>query len=145
MHRVVFVVALGLGLTAFVGPSRAWALGGEKVDAHVSFAFHVDGAWLPAGEYVIQQADLLEPHLLKITSRDGTREAYFLTDSATPPHPVRSAKLVFDRYGKQRFLHAIWLPDGNGAVVEASPTEIHAADAFARARARTTPPAGKGR
>jgi hypothetical protein len=145
MYRLVFVVALGLGLAAFAGPSRAWAFAGERVDAHVPFAFHVDGAWLPAGQYVIQQADLLEPHLLKITSRDGTEEAYFLTDSALPPHPVRSARLVFDQHGRQRFLHAIWLPDGTGAVVETSPTEVHAAEAVARARARTAPPAGKGR
>jgi hypothetical protein len=136
MYRVVFAVALGLGLAAFVTPTRAYAFDGERVDAHVPFAFHVDSARLPAGEYVIQQADLLEPHLLKITSKDGIEEAYFLTDSATPAHPVRSAQLVFDRYGKQRFLHAIWLPDNTGAVVEVSQAELLTARTVALAHAR---------
>jgi hypothetical protein len=145
MYRVVFAVALVLGLAAFVGPTRADAFVGEKVDAHVPFTFHVDDAQLPPGDYVIQQADLLEPHLLKITSRDGREETYFLTDNATPAHSVRSAQLVFDRYGKQRFLHAIWLPDGTGDVVQSTHTEVRTAEAAALARAKRAALAGKGR
>jgi hypothetical protein len=144
MHRVVVAAALALGAAALVAPSRAYAFGGEKVDAHVPFAFRVDGVRLPAGEYVIRRVDYLEPNLLRITSRYGVEEAFFMTDNASPVRPVRVPKLVFDQYGTQRFLHAIWLPDDTGAVVRVSPTEVLTARNMALERAGR-PMARKGR
>lgn len=135
MYRVLFAVALGLGAAALAAPTRAFAFGTERVDAHVPFAFHVDGARLPAGEYIVERVDSREPHLLRITSRYGGEEAFFMTDNASPVHPVRKPELVFDRYAKQRFLHAIWLPDATGAVVQVSPAEVVTARTVALARA----------
>jgi hypothetical protein len=145
MYRLVVSLTLGFGLAALVAPSSAYAMAGERVYANVPFSFHVKGALLPPGEYIIQRADLSDPHLLQIRSKHGTSEAFFLTDNATPAHSVRNPELVFDRYGNVRFLHAIWLPDETGSIVQVSRTEIRSAEEVARAHTETSAPAGKGR
>jgi hypothetical protein len=48
--------------------------------------------------------------------------------------------LVFDRYGKQEFLHAIRVPEEEGAVLPPSRPEIQAARAYAAQEAAKTAP-----
>lgn len=127
MKRVVLTVAVGLGLATFLGPSRAYALGSERLTVHVPFAFDVNGTSLPPGDYLVRRADTLEPNVLEITSKNGHEGTFVMTENAQPPHTTRQPELVFDRYGKQAFLHAVWVPDGQGALLERSPSELHAA------------------
>jgi len=146
MRRVLFTVALGFGLAMFVGPNRAFAFGGERVKADIPFAFHVDGRTLPAGQYVIEQSDILEPQVVSIESRTTGRELLFLTDATYPRNAVETPELQFDRIGNQRYLHAIWLPDSAGAVLRVSPSEVHAARVAAETNASpATASMGTGR
>jgi len=139
MKRAVFAVALGLGLIAFVGPTRSYAFGDEQLTVHVPFAFHVRDALLPAGDYRIQRADPLNSQVLEIASRTRPRNTFVMTANAQPPHTIRRPELVFDRYAGQEFLHAIWVPDGMGAVVEASDAERNAVETTAPAPAKAKP------
>jgi hypothetical protein len=129
MQRILFAVALGVGLVGLATPSHASALTGEKIDVKVPFAFQVGGIDLPAGRYVVQQADIHAPELLTLESRDTGRTVLLLTDSGYADQPVRKAHMVFDRYGNQRFLRALWLPNEQGLVFSMSPAEIRAARA----------------
>jgi hypothetical protein len=133
MQRVVFVVALGLGLAAFLGPSRAYAFGAERLHAHIPFAFDVNGTVLPAGNYIVRRADMLEPHVLEITSSTGKTGIFFMTEDMNGRHPVQRAELVFDRYGKQSFLREVRVPDQVGAELEEPPAEVHVARIMATA------------
>jgi hypothetical protein len=146
MRRLLITVALGVGLLAFVGPSRAFAFGGERVQADIPFAFHVDGRTLPAGQYVIRQNDILEPQVVTIQSRTTGREVLFLTDATYPMHSLETPELQFDTVGNQRFLHAILLPDSAGAVLRVSRSEVHAARVAAERNASVaTASMGTGR
>jgi hypothetical protein len=127
MKRVVLTVAVGLGLAAFLGPSRAYALSSERLTAHIPFAFDVNGTSLPPGDYLIQRADMFEPNVLEIKSKNGQAGMFVLAENAQPPHSTKEPALVFDRYGKQDFLHAVWVPDGTGARLQTSPAEVRAA------------------
>jgi len=141
MRRIFLTVALGLGLAALVGPGRAYAYGGERLQVHVPFAFHVEGTEMPAGQYLIERADPLAPQVMSLLSRDTGKERLFVFDNAYPDQPVKTPELVFDRQGNQRFLRSIWLPDASGAAFRVAPDEVHAARAAARAAEPTTPTA----
>jgi hypothetical protein len=128
------VTASGLGLLLAAGARPAHALTDQDVlKAHVPFAFHVYETTLPAGNYVIRQADMLSPGLLQIRKDDDSASAFFLVEGATPRQPLGKAELVFDRYGETRFLHAIWVPDETGAKLLPSHSELTVARKMASA------------
>jgi hypothetical protein len=137
MRRAFFAVALGVGIAALVGPSRAYAFGDETLVVKVPFAFQVEGVLMPAGQYTVKQADLADPQVVEIRSQKTDRGDLFLTVDGYPAHSVTSPKLVFDHEGNQEVLHAIWLPDASGAVFEAPSTEVMAARTAMPARPHT--------
>ena len=134
MRRALFAVALGVGMAALVGPSRAYAFGGENLVVKVPFAFQVEGVKLPAGQYTVRQADIADPQVLEIRSETTDHGDLFLTVDGYPAHAVQSPRLQFDKEGNVEVLHAIWLPDASGAVFENPSTLIVA---------RTTTPAAR--
>jgi hypothetical protein len=129
MRRVFFAVALGVGMAALVGPSRAYAFGDENLVVKVPFTFEVEGVQMPAGQYMVRQADIADPQVVEIRSEKTGQGDLFLTVDGYPAHSVKSPKLVFDREGGQEVLHAIWLPDASGAVFEARSSVVQVARA----------------
>jgi len=139
MRIRTLVTTLGLGLVLAAGARPAQALSDETIRAHIPFAFHVYGTTLPAGDYVIKSADMLSPGILLVQKTDDSASAFFLTENATPKTSIGHSELVFDRYGKERFLHAIWVPgDQAGARLMPSSWELQTARAAAL-------PSGKAR
>jgi hypothetical protein len=134
MRRALFAVALGVGIAALAGPSRAYAFGDETLVVKIPFAFQVEGVQMPAGRYTIKQADIADPQVVEIRSEKSGHGDLFLTVDGYPAHTVKSPRLQFDREGNVEVLHAVWLVDASGAVFENPSTLI-----VARA---TTPAAG---
>jgi hypothetical protein len=132
MVRTVSAAAVGL---AALCASPAFALAPTTVKAHIPFAFTVGNVTLPAGDYRIDPMGGLDRNVLEIRSQDRRRAAVVLSE--TGPAGPRGAKpeLVFDRYGRLAFLHAIELPEEPGAVVPASRLEVQTARELATRRA----------
>jgi hypothetical protein len=141
MRIRIFVTTLGLGLVLAAGARPAHALADETLKAHIPFAFHVYGTTLPAGDYVIKTADMLSPGLLLVQKTDDSASAFFLTENATPKTSLSHSELVFDRYGKEEFLHSIWVPGDTGARLLRSSPELQAARAVALASSKSQPTA----
>lgn len=137
MRRALFAVALGMGIAALVGPSRAYAYGDENLVVKVPFAFQVEGVQLPAGQYTVRQADVSDPQVLEIRSDKTGHGDLFLTVNGYPAHAVKSPRLQFDKEGNVEVLHAIWLPDASGAIFENPSTVIVARTAMPEAPPHT--------
>jgi hypothetical protein len=137
MRRALFAVALGVGMAALVGPSRAYAYGDEDLVVKVPFAFQVEGVKLPAGQYTVRQADIADPQVLEIRSEKTGHGDLFLTVDGYPAHAVKRPRLQFDKEGNVEVLHAIWLPDASGAVFE-NPSTLIVARATTPARPHTS-------
>jgi hypothetical protein len=128
MSRTTVVAGLALLLAGASVSARAAGLAGETLDAHVPFAFEVRGTNMPAGRYVVREAQEVDPNLLEIRSADGQRAAFFFvedsgTRSTTPVQP----RLVFDRVGEERFLRSLRLADGDRERLPVSTDEIRLA------------------
>ena len=126
MLRTLSLAALGVGLTAFT-PSPAAAFAPDLVTAHIPFAFSVRNETLPAGDYEILRVSDVDRDALEIRSTDGRHAVIFLSHDASPGLPGTTPELVFDRYGKLEFLHAIRLPEEAGALLNTSHSEVQAA------------------
>jgi len=137
MRRTLNVAALGLGLVG-VASSPALAMGPEALIAHIPFAFHVRSESFPAGDYRISPLSDLQRNVVEIRSTDGRHAGFVLTEETAPAKRDSQPKLVFDRYGKQVFMHAIRVPEDSGAIVTPSRSEIQAARALASREAAKT-------
>jgi hypothetical protein len=138
MNRIAVVAGCALLLAGPVVAARAAVLAGETLDGPIPFAFEVRGVHMPAGDYVVRGTDDVQPNLLEIRSTDGQHAAFFFvedggTRSTTPIQP----KLVFDRFGQNRFLRSLRLGDGDRESLPASTDEI----VLARRQASTHAPA----
>lgn len=122
MQRLMpFALAL-LGL-AFALPVHASSIEHERLLAHIPFAFHLGDETMPAGNYEITQASDVDANLLEIRSADAGHAAFFFGEESQTRSAARPA-LVFDRYGKDRFLRAVWVENGDGDVMSATPAEV---------------------
>jgi len=129
------VAAFGLFLMAAALPAHA--LTNEVVHANIPFAFHVCNTALPPGDYVIRPAGDTDAALLLLRRSDGSHPVFLLTTITTPKTESATAHLVFNRYGQERFLHAIFVPGGGGNVLLGSATESQAARGVASASETT--------
>jgi len=141
MRTIVCAAALGLILSA-ASSRPLLAFGQETIQVHVPFAFHVLDRTLPRGDYVIKSAGIVDPALLEIRKADGSQAMLFLTQGTDAPPQSENARVVFDKVGRERFLHAVLVPGETGHQLLASASEERATLAAARATARA---AGKGR
>lgn len=102
---VVFIV-LGLIVTMAAGYVNAQSL---NFTLDIAFQFNAGDKLLPAGRYTIRRSPLGVDDVLVIQSADGKvsqllRMKIFLSkESAT-----ENKKLIFTKYGDQRFLSQIW-------------------------------------
>jgi hypothetical protein len=134
MRKAFVITASSLLLSAMAG-RPVFAIGDELIRAHIPFPFHVANSALPPGDYVIQSAHGMDRGLLEIRKDDGRAVLLFLTESADPSTRVDNARLVFDQYGQERFLHEILVPGDTGSQLRVSTQETEAALATARAAA----------
>ena len=134
MQKAFVTTALGL-LVSAMASRRALAISDELVQAHIPFSFHIANTTLPPGDYVIKSTQGMDRSLLEIRKDDGQAVMFFLTDPADASTRVDTARLVFDQYGQERFLHAILIPGDTGNQLRVSTQESEAALATARAAA----------
>jgi hypothetical protein len=130
MQRALCVMALGLGLAAS-SARPALAMSPETLLVRVPFAFSVQDEMLPAGEYQIRPLSDLDRQVLELRSTDGRHALVVPSEDGSTASRTAQPELVFHRYGQNEFLHAIQLPEGAGAVLEASRSEVEAARALA--------------
>jgi hypothetical protein len=83
--------------------SQAQDLEGTVI-VNVPFAFQNGPQHLSAGSYTISM-DSQRIAIIRGESRSGVALAQFEEDG----QPSRTTKVVFDKYGDQYFLHAIWV------------------------------------
>ncbi len=123
MQRLTLFAVAGLGL-ALALPAHASSIENERLQAHIPFAFHVGDLTLPAGDYEITQPSDLTANLLEIRSTDARHTAFFFGEESETRSAAARPQLLFDRYGTDRFLRAVWIEDGEGDVVPATPAEV---------------------
>lgn len=114
---------------------RALAISDELIRAHIPFSFHIANNTLPPGDYVIKSPEGMDRALLEIRKDDGQAAMFFLTETTDESTRVDTARLVFDQYGQERFLHEILVPGDTGSQLRVSTRETEAALASARAAA----------
>jgi hypothetical protein len=134
MRKAFVTTALGLLLSAMAS-RRALAISDELVRASIPFSFHIANTTLPPGDYVIKSTEGMDRSLMEIRKDDGQAVMFFLTEPADTTTRVDTARLVFDRYGEERFLRAILIPGDTGNQLRVSAQENEAALAMARAEA----------
>jgi hypothetical protein len=86
---------------------------------------------MPAGDYRVHPLSDLENNVVEIQSMDGRHAALVLTGDAPAEARGAQPEVVFDRYGKKNFLHAVELPEELGAALPTTHSEIMAARALA--------------
>lgn len=98
-----------LGLLLAAASARAQTI---QVKAAVPFDFIVNGATLPAGDYMIQSLSV-GGTALAIRSLDQEVHTVVLANSCRSLDPSDKTKLVFRRYGAEYFLAEIWVAGNN--------------------------------
>jgi hypothetical protein len=85
-----------------------------KLTANVPFDFTVSDKKLPAGKYSISRAQTSNGDLvLQIVSADGQKNISRLTIPVITLKPMNQGTLVFNRYGNDYFLSAVWPAGGS--------------------------------
>jgi hypothetical protein len=136
MQKSLLLTTLGVGLVAMAGAVPASAMATQEIKAHIPFRFVVENTQLPAGDYTIQPLGIEDPSVLVMRGGNDKVAIEFLTNEATPGRKLQSAELIFDRYGKKEFLHAVLVPDDAGAEIPVSASERRAEKATMRAAER---------
>jgi len=123
----IFAVAIAVILIAI--PAMAEA----KIAAKIPFEFHAGDTTLPAGEYVIEVLSALN---IRVTNKDTGEAAVVQTPiPISEAAPLRSAKLVFSRYGSEYFLaEAWWAERSNGRAILKTNLEVELAKRIAPVR-----------
>ncbi len=89
--------------------------------AKVPFEFTVMGRTMPAGEYVVDNANSSATVILKC--REHSVSVIVPTDALQSAAPQEEAKLVFHRYGDQYFLSEVWGAGSSGRKLHETKTE----------------------
>jgi hypothetical protein len=98
---MLFAVALALLVTA----ASAQTI---QLKAEIPFGFIVNGATLPAGEYLVRSEGAGGAALL-FSDLNGHRNNLMLTNACRSLKAATKTKLVFHRYGDRYFLSQIWI------------------------------------
>jgi hypothetical protein len=97
-------------LSLLLAAGSAFAqMNGPTIQANIPFKFVVDRQALPAGDYTISRLGNSEPALV-IRSADGKEVKIALCNRLEALQPAAKTKLVFRRYGTDRyFLSQVWV------------------------------------
>jgi hypothetical protein len=132
-----FTIPVALVLVMLGSGGRALAQVDGRIDVTIPFRFRAVNTMLPPGDYVIEAADLEEPDLLWLHSREGNYGVYLLTENTEEQSPANETYLTFDRFTEFTFLTAIRVEgQAVGYQIEESRAQRHLKQA-ARAADRT--------
>jgi hypothetical protein len=95
---------IALVITLTMHPIKAQAQIIGSLEADIPFQFHVGGAKLPAGKYIIHVLDNSDLTLMEISSADGSTSALFQVRDAQAKSTPGKNELIFDKYGNRYFL-----------------------------------------
>lgn len=79
---------------------------------NIPFAFSVDDARMPAGEYIISSTS---ERVVTLQLVGGHQAKTAMTNNGSSTKSAGRAKLVFHKYGNAYFLAAAWLPNSDHA------------------------------
>ena len=107
--RALFILPIAglLGMLA-TAPAQAQS---ERLKSTIPFAFTAGKATMPAGAYSVSRPDGTQS-LIQIQS--GTGVVLVLSPWREAANGNRDTRLVFNRYGDQYFLRAVWFVDNDG-------------------------------
>jgi hypothetical protein len=105
-ESLTFLLLLSLIATIAAGPVYAQSL---NFSLEIPFKFSVGDKAVPAGRYTIRRSPLGTEDVLMIQSSDGRvnqpfRMKIFLSNESAK----ENKKLIFTKYGEERFLSQIW-------------------------------------
>jgi ABC-type lipoprotein release transport system permease subunit len=92
----------------------------ERVVSHVPFAFIVGETRLPAGDYLVKDAEN-DPGVTSITSTDGHRATFTLTIVSSSNDMTVQPGLVFEKFDDQYFLARVIGGDGDEREIMLTP------------------------
>jgi hypothetical protein len=119
-HVCLSLLALSF-LVSMAAGAPASAKSVDAMRAQIPFDFHVGDELVPAGDYTVRSLNDDES-MLRIT--DGKHGAAVNTNWAQGRTGGESrARLVFNKYGDQYFLAAVWGADSTGRKLPASKRE----------------------
>jgi len=120
MKRITVLASLILGVTGLTSP--AFGQMGAVLKASIPFPFIVQGAQLPAGNYVIETEET-NPLITEIRKVDGEKSVLALTEPADGKGDTKLVRLVFDKIGGEYFLTQIWTGDQWGKQISEAKAE----------------------
>ena len=106
-RRMITMAAVAMLVTTLAVTSvRAQNAGDLAVS--IPFEFVAGGKTLPAGEYYVRRSFDGAQADLRLTDKDNSVSVYLATHSVQTNNIQNDSKLVFNRYGQQRFLAHVW-------------------------------------
>jgi len=85
-----------------------------RLTANIPFEFSVADKKLPAGKYWVSRAQQSQGDtIVQIRSAEGNANVVRLTIPINSHTPMRSASLIFNRYGNDYFLSEVWTKGGS--------------------------------
>ncbi len=107
------LIGYSLGAMSLLFTSGAYAKSSNR--ATVPFSFIAAGVELPAGEYRIQQD--ATSHIITIADLRSGKSVYAFASQQEALPITATAKLIFNHYGNQYFLAAVWTGAGGEAKI----------------------------
>lgn len=106
-RRIISMAAVAMFVTTLaVASVRAQNAGDLAVS--IPFEFVAGGRTLPAGEYYVRRSFDGAQAVLRLTDKNNSVSVYLTTHSAQTSNIQSESKLVFNKYGQQRFLAQVW-------------------------------------
>ena len=95
------LMLVGLGISAHAQDS-------DKLVVNVPFAFYVNGAKLPAGDYMFRRNSPTDPSTMTIQSTGGRYGSYLIGNVEESVNPrLADSQLVFDVVDGEHYLRAV--------------------------------------
>jgi hypothetical protein len=102
------LVLMAVAIFAAALTTNAFGQAGNCVEANVKFDFNVGDRTFPAGEYRIESVSRQSYNILQIKSvRDLSKNEFIVANHSNGQ--IRTPRLVFQKYGENYFLTAIFL------------------------------------
>lgn len=129
MKRQVLVMLSAALFVTGLAVTQAGAQTSKEIQAHVPFAFTVNGTYMPAGEYLVQVGPEGESlSVVSIESKDRLHCVVTMTDTGRLTADDSTPRLVFKRFGNAYFLAQVKADNGTPArVMPMGPAERHLA------------------
>ena len=102
------LIALMTVAVASLLVASAYAYSEGPIRANIPFSFTVLDKTLPAGEYILTNADDSNPRTMELRSADGRSHVVFETNTAIAKSRPTKAELVFDEVGGRNFLAEVY-------------------------------------